>query len=48
MPLLEIPEAPQDGKAYVRQDGQWVEGVEEAPQDGRTYVRQNNSWVVAV
>ena len=48
-----IPEAPQDGQQYARQDASWtvVEagggggGIEEAPQDGDYYVRQNGAWV---
>ncbi len=46
-----IPEAPEDGKQYGRQDGSWTEitgsgdeGVPEAPEDGKLYGRQNGAW----
>lgn len=49
-----IKDAPYDGKAYARQDGEWVEvedgggggggGIPEAPQDGSLYGRQNAGW----
>ncbi|HBC3828657.1 TPA: hypothetical protein ACVU43_003022 [Vibrio parahaemolyticus] len=45
-----IPEAPTDGVAYVRQNGDWVAetvGVEEAPSDGTPYERQDAGWVAA-
>lgn len=43
-----ISDAPSDGAAYVRQDGEWVAetvGVEEAPSDGTPYVRQDAGWI---
>ena len=43
-----IPDAPQDGKQYARQDGEWTEvvgQVGEAPEDGKLYARQNGTWV---
>ena len=45
-----LSDALQDGKQYVRRDGQWVEvtvAVDEAPVDGRQYVRKNGQWVEA-
>lgn len=42
-----IKEAPEDGKSYVRKDGNWIEafkGVEEAPVDGQKYARSMEEW----
>lgn len=44
-----IPEAPVDGKPYVRKDAGWVEDVPvdtfpEAPIDGLQYTRSNGAW----
>jgi len=44
-----LDDAPQDGIAYLRQDGDWVAltafiGIEEAPQDGKKYVRIDGEW----
>lgn len=48
-----VDEAPEDGKKYVRMDGDWAEftgggsgDVEEAPMDGKSYVRNNGAWVI--
>jgi hypothetical protein len=43
-----VLEAPQDGKPYVRIDGEWQEivaDVEEAPEDGNQYARKDGGWV---
>jgi hypothetical protein len=45
-----IPEPPNDGISYARQNGVWVPtasgaGLPEAPQDGTTYSRNNATWV---
>jgi hypothetical protein len=45
-----IPEPPNDGVSYARQNGVWVPtatgtGLAEAPQDGTTYSRNNAAWV---
>lgn len=39
-------EAPEDGKSYVKKDGEWVEleGLDEAPQDGKLYGRKDGGW----
>jgi len=44
-----IPEPPNDGTAYARQNGLWVPtasgaGVPEAPNDGTAYVRIDATW----
>jgi hypothetical protein len=46
-----IGEAPEDGKLYGRQDGDWLEvpaptggGLEDAPADGLPYIRQDAAW----
>jgi len=44
-----IPEPPNDGVAYARQNGVWVPtasgaGIPEAPQDGTAYVRADAAW----
>jgi len=41
-----ITDAPKDGKSYIRNNGEWIMGVEEAPDDGQKYCRQNEQWVV--
>lgn len=44
-----IPEAPNDGNFYARQNSNWssfTPGIGDAPSDGQTYVRQNANWVV--
>ena len=52
-----VPEAPQDGNQYGREDGEWtvVEGYElegdvfdEAPQDGKQYGREDGEWTEVV
>lgn len=44
-----VEEAPIDGSAYVRKDGEWIEDaggdVEEAPSNGTAYVRKDGTWV---
>lgn len=49
-----LPDAPADGKSYVRRNGEWVEaatgggggggGIPEAPIDGKLYGRQSEAW----
>jgi len=48
--MVPIPEPPNDGVSYARQNGVWVPtasgaGVAEAPLDGTTYSRNNAVWV---
>ena len=48
--MVPIPEPPNDGAAYARQNGLWVPtasgaGVPEAPLDGTTYSRKSATWV---
>jgi len=45
-----IEEAPKDGQAYVRKDGEWspkssVQGMTDPPSDDNSYVRKNGAWV---
>ena len=45
-----IEDAPSDGEAYVRKDGEWsqkqaVEGMTDPPSDDQLYVRKNATWV---
>lgn len=57
-PEAGLPDAPEDGNLYGRQDGEWVEivpdegggggGIEEAPVDGKRYERKNAGWVEAL
>ena len=53
-PDVDVLEAPQDGKQYVRKDGDWTAfvlpeipdaGIEEAPADGKLYGRKDSAWV---
>lgn len=45
-----VPEAPNDGEQYVRQNKDWAvvnipdAGIPEAPNDGQQYVRQSEAW----
>jgi hypothetical protein len=41
-----IPEAPTDGRVYVRRNGAWVVGLDDPPHDGQVYVRRNGAWEV--
>lgn len=43
--VLILTDAPSNGLAYGRKDGNWVALVEEAPMDGNKYVRQGGAWV---
>ena len=44
-----IPEAPEDGKQYAREDAAWTEvppaGISDAPSDGKQYARED-AWLV--
>ena len=40
-----IRDAPKDDLSYIRNNGEWIEGVEEAPKDGTAYHRIDGEWV---
>ncbi len=46
-----LPEAPEDGKQYAREDATWTEvaeGIPEAPSDGKQYAREDAGWTEVV
>ena len=47
-----IPEAPEDGKQYAREDATWTEvppaGISDAPSDGKQYAREDATWTEVV